>query len=102
MENHYGWTLAKARWLDPVNSPRARPTSSTPGGVREAVQAEVQNRVHGAIGRTATWRQWPWACSLAAVAAILATSASCSGTLRRLTPRFAMLAGTSPRSSRAS
>src|SRR5678815_4177294 len=74
MENHYGWTLAKAHWLDPVNFAKgpAHFFDGAPEGVREAVQAEVQNRVHGAIGRHSDLETVALGVrSLAAVAAIL-------------------------------
>lgn len=74
MENHYGWTLAKARWLDPVNFAKgpAHFFDGAPDGVREAVQGEVQARVHGAIGRHSDLETVALGVrSLAAVAAIL-------------------------------
>ena len=75
MENHYGWTLAKERWLDPVNFAKgpAHFFDGAPAGVREEVQAEVQRRVQGTIGRHSDLETVALGVrSLAAVAAILA------------------------------
>lgn len=74
MENHFGWISAQARWLDPVNFAKgpARFFDGAPAGVREAVQVEVEQRVHGAIGRHTDLEMVALGVrSLAAVAAIL-------------------------------
>jgi glutathione S-transferase len=74
MENHYGWTLATERWLDAVNFAKgpAHFFDGAPEGVREAVQDEVQRRVHGAIGRHSDLETVALGVrSLAAVAALL-------------------------------
>ena len=99
MENHYGWTLAKARWLDPVNFAKgpAHFFDGAPEGVREAVQVEVQNRVHGAIGRHSDLETVALGVrSLAAVAAILADKRFLFGDrpCGADATVFAMLAGT--------
>ena len=53
VENHLGWVATHARWLDADNFAKgpAHFFDGAPAGVREEVQAEVQRRVHGTIGR---------------------------------------------------
>ena len=53
MENHFSWVQARERWIEPANFAKgpAHFFDQAPDGVREAVQAEVQRRIHGTIGR---------------------------------------------------
>lgn len=74
MENHFSWTSAQMRWLDPVNFAKgpAHFFDDAQPGVREAVQQEVRSRVQGTIGRHSELETVALGVrSLAAVAAIL-------------------------------
>ncbi len=74
MENHFSWTQARERWLDPANFARgpAHFFDGMPDAVRNGVQAEVQKRIHGAIGRHSDLETVALGVrSLAAIAALL-------------------------------
>jgi glutathione S-transferase len=75
MENHFGWALARERWLDPANFAKgpAHFFDDAPPGAREKVLNEVKNRVFAVgIGRHSDLEIVALGVrSLAAVAAIL-------------------------------
>jgi glutathione S-transferase len=53
MENHFGWTQARERWLEPANFAKgpAHFFDGMPQPIRDGAQAEVTRRIHGTIGR---------------------------------------------------
>jgi len=74
MENHFSWTQARERWLDPANFARGPSHffDGLPDAVRDGVQAEVQKRIHGTIGRHSDLETVALGVrSLAAIAALL-------------------------------
>ncbi len=75
VENHFSWTQARERWLEPANFARgpAHFFDGMPEAVRDGVQAEVQRRIQGAIGRHSDLETVALGVrSLAAIAALLA------------------------------
>ena len=74
MENHFSWTQARERWLDAANFAKgpAHFFDGMPDAVRDGVQAEVQKRIHGTIGRHSDLETVALGVrSLAAIAALL-------------------------------
>ncbi|HEX7945510.1 MAG TPA: glutathione S-transferase family protein [Phenylobacterium sp.] len=74
MENHFSWAQARERWLDAANFARGPSHffDGLPDAVRDGVQAEVQKRIHGTIGRHSDLETVALGVrSLAAIAALL-------------------------------
>jgi glutathione S-transferase len=74
MENHFSWTQARERWLEPANFAKgpAHFFDGMPDAVRDGVQAEVQRRLHGTIGKHSDLETVALGVrSLAAIAALL-------------------------------